>query len=104
MNITVPTSETNVTMQFADWVSGANSIATANNMRVYSAQSSNAANSGSAITITAAGSPSTALAITGDLDATTAGRQIQVVVDLKVPSGTAGGSYSTSYSVASATP
>ena len=104
MNITVPTSETNVTLAFADWTSGANSIATADNMRIYSAQSSNAATSGAAITITAASTASTALALTGDLDATTAGRQIQVVVDLKVPLLTSGGSYSTSYTVASATP
>lgn len=70
-------------------------------MRVYSEQSSNASNSSSAITITTANVYSTALALTGDLDANTEGRQVRVTVDLKVPAGTAGGAYSTNYGVQS---
>ena len=99
--ITVPTSETSLSLKFGDWVSGLNSIATANNMRVYSAQSSNAATVLSAITLTAANTYSTVLTLTGDLDPNTAGRQVQVTVDLKVPTGTAGGAYSTNYAVQS---
>ncbi len=100
-NFTVPTSETNLQLKFGDWVSGANTIAVASNMRIYSAQSSNAASSGAAITLSAANTYSTALALTSDLDSATAGRQVQVVVDLKVPLSTSGGSYSTNYSVQS---
>lgn len=99
--VTVPTTETSLSLKFGDWVSGANSIAAANNMRVYSAQSSNATTTTSAITITAANTYSTALTLTGDLDTVTPGRQVQVTVDLKVPTTTAGGSYSTNYSVLS---
>ncbi|HCC06128.1 TPA: hypothetical protein DEP94_02090 [Candidatus Nomurabacteria bacterium] len=95
--ITVPTTETNLALKFGDWVSGSNSIATANNMRIYSAQSSNATGTSTAITITAANTYSTNLTLTSDLDANTEGRQVSVTVDLKVPAGTAGGSYSTNY-------
>ena len=101
MNITVPTNETQLQVKFGDWVSGSNSILTANNMRIYSAQSSNAADIDNAITITAEDTYSSALILTSDLDSTTAGRQIQVVIDLKVPTGTSGGSYSTNYAVQS---
>ncbi|MEK7765286.1 MAG: Ig-like domain-containing protein, partial [bacterium] len=58
-NFTVPTSETNLQLKFTDWVSGSNTIAVASNMRIYSAQSSNAATSGAAITLTAASTYST---------------------------------------------
>ncbi|OPZ86904.1 MAG: hypothetical protein BWY74_03529 [Firmicutes bacterium ADurb.Bin419] len=98
-NITVPTTETSLQMKFSNWTSGENTIATANNMRIYSAQSSNAANSSNAITITTAGTYSTALALNADLDSSTDGRQIEVIVEMKVPAGTSGGSYSASYGV-----
>jgi hypothetical protein len=99
--VTVPTTETNLALSFGDWISGSNSIATAGNMRVYSAQSSNAAASTTAISITAANTYSSTLTLTGDLDASTAGRQVAVTVDLRVPTTTAGGSYSTNYGVKS---
>jgi hypothetical protein len=99
-SVTVPTSETSLTMKFADWVSGSNSIAVANNIRFYSAQSSDATSS-SPITITAANTYSSAMTLNADLDSTTAGRQIQITVEAKVPTGSAGGSYSTSYGIQS---
>ena len=37
--------------------------------------------------------------MTGDLDSTTAGNQVQVTVEVAVPSSTVNGSYSTSYGV-----
>lgn len=99
--ITVPTTETNLALKFGDWVSGANSIVAANNMRIYSAQSSNATTSATAVTITAANTYSTDLILTSDLDSAVAGRQVAVTVDLKVPTTTAGGSFSTNYGVRS---
>ena len=99
-SVTAPTSETSLTMKFADWISGSNSIAAASNIRFYSAQSSNATSS-SPITITAANTYSSAMTLNADLDANTAGRQIQVTVEVKVPTGSAGGSYSTSYGIQS---
>ena len=100
-NVTVPTSEASTTMKFADWVSGANTIAAASNIRFYSAQSSNANSTSTAITISAANTYSSAMALTGDLDAATQGRQIQITVEAQVPTGSAGGSYSTSYGIQS---
>ena len=60
-------------------------------MRIFSAQSLNAATEGSAITLRAANTYSSpALIMTGDLDGGTAGRQVDVVVEVSIPSGTAG--------------
>ncbi len=99
--ITVPTTETNLALKFGDWVSGSNSIATAGNMRFYSAQSSNATSSTSALSVAAANAYGSTLTLTGDLDTAVAGRQVAVTVDLRVPTTTAGGSYSTNYGVLS---
>ncbi len=104
-NVTVPTSEASTSMKFADWVSGANSISVfanaTSNIRIYSAQSSNAASAASAIYMTAANTYSDAMTLNADLDSTIAGRQIQIVVEARVPTGSAGGSYSTSYGIQS---
>jgi len=62
------------------------------------------ADADNAVTVTAADTYTTAMTLDADLNATTAGRQVQVVVNLKVPEGTSGGSYSTNYTVQSATP
>jgi hypothetical protein len=99
--VTVPTTEASTTMKFANWVSGANTILAANNIRFYSAQSSNANSTSTAITISAANTYSDVMTINGDLDAATAGRQIEIIVESKVPTDSAGGSYSTSYGVQS---
>ena len=88
-------------MKFNDFVSGTNSIAAASNIRFYSAQSSDASDSTTAITIAAAGTYSDDMTLSTDLDSTTAGRQIEVTVEMRVPTGSAGGSYSTGYGVQS---
>ncbi|MFA5163105.1 MAG: Ig-like domain-containing protein [Patescibacteria group bacterium] len=103
-NITVPTSETSFRMKFSNWISGSNTIAAANNIRFYSAQASANADADNARLITAAATNSDAIILDGDLDANTAGRQIQVTVEAKVPAGSSGGSYSTSYGVTSNLP
>ena len=101
-HVTVPNTETLFAMKFADFVSGVNSIPAASNIRFYSAQSSDASTAGSAITITAADTYSTPdMTLATDLDAGTAGRQIDVTVEVRVPVSTPGGSYSTSYGVKS---
>ncbi len=87
-------------MKFADWVSGNNTIAVANNMRFYSAQASENT-SDTAIIITAASTYSDPMTLTGDLDASKGGRQIEITVEAKIPEGSAGGSYSTSYGIES---
>jgi hypothetical protein len=101
MSVTAPTSEASLTAAFSNWVGSSDTLATANNMRIYSAQCSSHANATNAVTITAANTASAALVLDSDLDSSTAGRQIELVVNFKVPSGAAGGSYGTTYSLVS---
>ena len=96
-HITVPTNETNLSMKFANWLDGTNVLAAANDMRISSAQ---ADNSGATVLVAAANTfTSPSLHITGDLDSTTPGDQVEVTVETAVPSTTVNGSYSTSYGV-----
>ena len=99
--VTVPTTETGFAMKFADFASGANTIAAASNIRYYSAQSSTNNSSVNAVTITGANTYPANITLDSDLDANTAGRQIAVTVEMKVPVGSVGGSYSASYGVKS---
>jgi len=99
--VTVPTSETEFSMKFADFMSGGDTILAADNIRLYSAQASASSASITAETITAANTYSTAITLDSDIDASTAGRQIEVTVEMKVPVGSAGGSYSAQYGVKS---
>jgi hypothetical protein len=103
-NITVPTTETSFAMKFDNWTSGANTIAAADNIRFYTAQSTAHDTTGESVIIDAAGTDSTAIELDGDADANTEGRQIVVTVEAKVPTGSAGGSYSTQYGVTSEVP
>lgn len=104
-SITVPSNKTIAQMKFANWTSGANHIHAADNMVIYSAQSTNATNFATALPITADGTYSGSLTLSGaDLDVNTAGKQIKVIVEMKVPSDSIGGSYSTSYGVRDSVP
>ncbi|MBI3630775.1 MAG: Ig-like domain-containing protein, partial [Candidatus Sungbacteria bacterium] len=100
-HITVPTIETQLQMKFADWTGTTDSIGAADNIRYYSAQSSNAADASGAITVTAPNTYAGALDLTQDMDASQSGRQVEVSVEARVPATAAGGSYSTSYGVQS---
>jgi hypothetical protein len=98
-NVTVPADETHVAMKFGNWFNSTASttIAAANNFRISSAQ---ADNGGATVLITAANTYSTpSLHITGDMNASMPGKQIQIVVEAAVPTGTVNGSYTTNYSV-----
>ena len=101
--ITVPTDETEFAMKFADFTSGANTILAASNIRYYSAQSTEADTTGEAVTIAGANTYPGNITLDSDLDASAAGRQIAVTVEMKVPAGSAGGSYSAQYGVSSDT-
>ncbi len=98
-HVTVPTTETSFKMKFTDLVSGTHSIAAAANMRFFSSQSSNAYDESTAISITVAEAYSSTMTLNADLSAGTAGRQIDVTIEARVPTGTAAGSYSTSYGI-----
>lgn len=102
-DVTVPYNETILKMKFNDWTNGGNLIAAADNIRFYSAQSANANIAASAIMITKAGEYSLPMDIipetSSDLDFAKTGRQIKIIVETRVPPGSAGGSYSTSYGI-----
>lgn len=93
-NITVPNGEDKLQMKFADWANGSATIPAASNIRLYSAESINASTTGTAITVSAANTYSGELTLDP-----TKGQHVQVAVEIRVPSGTASGSYSTSYGV-----
>ncbi|MDP3057336.1 MAG: Ig-like domain-containing protein [bacterium] len=93
--ITVPTNETAFAMKFADWTSVLpNTIPVANNVRYSSVQASNGP-----FEITEANELGGYLNLTGDLFPGIAGRQIEILVEAKIPLLSAGGSYSTSYGI-----
>lgn len=97
-NITVPTNESGIAMKFSDWTAGSNTMPVANNMRISSAQAS----STSPVTITAADTYTTPdLMMVTDLDPTMPGIQVQVLVEVKIPTGTPNASYTTNYGVRS---
>ena len=98
-DVTVPTGEASLSMKFEDFISGANSIPAASNVQYYSVQSNHT--SASPIIISAANTYAGPIELNADLEAAIAGRQIQITVEVKVPVGTAGGSYSASYGVRS---
>lgn len=102
-DITVPANETILKMKFTDWANGANMIPANGNIRFYSTQSINANNAGNAIVVAGAGEYSEAMNInpenTSDLDLSKAGRQIRITMETRVPTGSAGGSYTTSYGI-----
>lgn len=104
LTFTVPESESNLQMRFTDFASGSNTIAAANNIRISSAQSSNATSSASAL-VSTNNEYGTVMTLTGDSNTSLAGRQVQVTVEVKVPFGTPPATgYTTTFGVRTATP
>lgn len=101
-SITLPSNETNLSMKFADWIkngSASSTIAASNNMRISSPQANN---SGAKVLITAANAYATpALTMVTDLNPDLAGIQVKVVVEVKIPTTTANGTYTTNYGIKS---
>ncbi len=87
-------NEDKLALKFDQWISGSSTLDAANNMR-YSVDDATWTD------ITANGMyPTTDIDVSGvDNDTSTGGRQVTVYVEMKVPAGTTGGSYSTSYGV-----
>jgi hypothetical protein len=101
MRLTVPDDEDAFRIRFSDWAQGTtSSFAAAGNMRIFSAQSSNATSSSSALNIASNGFDGW-LYLTGDTSTTTPGRQIDLVIQVKIPFGTASGSYTTFFTAQS---
>lgn len=95
LHLTVPDTQTSFALKFNDFSSASTTtnIPVAGDLRYFSAQSSNATNESSAITETN-NDYGGALNLTGDTSTSTAGRQVDVTVELKVPTGTQSGVYS----------
>jgi hypothetical protein len=99
-HITVPDAENSFSLRFDNWTNGSNSISVANNMRYYSTQSSNKSNMNNPVNITKIGSyEADIMNLNSDLDPTKSGRQVDVTVEVAIPVGSVGGSYSTSYNI-----
>ncbi|MBI5134162.1 MAG: hypothetical protein HZA81_02135 [Candidatus Taylorbacteria bacterium] len=98
-NVTVPSDEQVVRMKFGDWVhtNGVSSVDMEGNMRISSEQASSSV----PIVMAAAGVYSDPMAIVSDLDPSAPGLQIQIKVEMKVPSGAQNGSYGTYYGIQS---
>ncbi len=99
-HVTVPQDETNFSMRFTDWVHDNNvsMLLVAGNMRISTMQAA----STTPITLTGSNIYSNpSLQLITDLDATTPGRQIEVLVEVKIPTATVNGNYSTTYGVRS---
>ena len=96
-HVTVPIDETFISMKFADFVSGANTIPAADNVQFSSEQ----ADDTDPIGIDSANTYYGELDMEDDLDSETPGIQVEILVEVKVPVGTPGGSYSTSYGISS---
>ncbi|KKR14992.1 MAG: hypothetical protein UT43_C0010G0002 [Parcubacteria group bacterium GW2011_GWC1_39_29] len=96
LDLTIPKAGDELFVRFGDWTSNTSTISAALNMRIYSAQSiiNSASN---AVVVASASAFSDGLLLTSDLDATKLGRQIQLNVEVKIPPGTIGGGYSTTY-------
>ncbi|MFZ2149627.1 MAG: hypothetical protein WAV15_00490 [Minisyncoccia bacterium] len=100
-NITVPSDEPDLAMKFSNWLrtGGSETIPAANNIRISSPQANNG---GATVLITAADTYSSPdLHMTGDLNPSLDGKQIQVKVEVRIPVGTTNGSYATHYGVQS---
>ncbi len=97
-HITAPSDEEDLQMKFSNWVSSTSSstIPVGGNMRISSAQAA----SSSTVLLTAENTYSLpVLTMTGDLASSTPGRQVDVLVEVAVPVGTANGTYTTTYGV-----
>lgn len=103
-HLTLPFSETQLALKFADFTSGADSIPVADNMRYYTPQASAASTTDASVTVSGADTYPTAITLDGDDDSRTPGRQADVIIEMKIPAGTPGGVYTSSYGIRSDVP
>ena len=103
-DITLPANEPTLRMRFSDWFNGTSTIASGDNMRYYSQYSINASTSLSAALISGASSTYGDILIfatSTDLDLLTDGIQTRVMVEAKVPLGSSGSNYHSTYGLKS---
>lgn len=99
MHLTVPDSENAFRMKFSDFMTSGSSstIPVAANVRIFSPQSSNAPDEGSAMTAPSSNVYGGWMYLTGDTAASTAGRQIDVTIEMRIPTDTSAGTYTTTF-------
>ena len=100
VHFTVPDNENAFRIRFSDWGNASNSIPAASDIRISSPQSSNASSTDSGF-VESGNGYSDWLYLTGDTASSTPGRQIDLNVEVKVPFGTAPGSYSSTFTAQS---
>lgn len=96
MHLTAPITENAFRMKFSNWTGTSGSFPTASNVRIFSPQSSNANSEATAVTENDTNYGGW-LYLNGDTSTTTPGRQIDVNIEVRIPSGTPNGSYTTTY-------
>ncbi|MBI5004242.1 fibronectin type III domain-containing protein [Candidatus Kaiserbacteria bacterium] len=98
LHLTVPDTENAFRMKFGDFLaSGSTStIGIANNLRIFSPQSSTMVDEGSSMT-EVDNNYGAWMYLTGDSSTSIPGRQINVTVEMRIPAGTASGTYTTSF-------
>ncbi len=96
MHITTPDNEDAFRMLFSDWTGPAGTFQGDNNVRISSPQSSNASTTATGI-ISPDNNYGAWMYLTGDAAAGTPGRQIDVTIEVRIPVGTAAGSYTTNF-------
>lgn len=101
LHLTIPDTENAFRMKFSDFVNTVSTstatIPVATNIRIFSPQSSNAMDQGSAMAATASSVYGGWMNLVGDTSTTTPGRQIDVTIEMRIPVGTAAGSYTTTF-------
>lgn len=103
IHATFPTEETQLKLRFSDLVDGA-TVIDASNVRLYTAQASSAADAAHALTLSAANVWSDTVTLDADADESADGRQVDIVVEVKVPQSVASGSFDASYDLQSDAP
>ncbi len=105
LSATAPTAETKLQMKFTDFLGSSTTTIPANsNIEFYSPQSSDHADEAHAVVFQSSSLDSNGFSLplidlNSDLDPVSQGRQFQVIVEVRVPVGTPGGSYSDSYAI-----
>lgn len=106
IHFTVPDNENAFRFQLTNWMMvGSSSITfpTAKNVRISTAQGSNASTTSSGMTLSGANTYSDWIYLTGDASTSTPGRQVDLTVEVRIPVGTTPGSYTANF-VANSTP
>ncbi len=102
LRITLPTNENAMALKFANWISGVNTLLAGGNMQYYSEQIDAGTGSVAApVEITTANTYPDNIVITNDADLSVAGIQTDIHIQVKIPTTTVGGSYSSAFAVQS---